>query len=149
MDSISRADNEIFDDYINYLMNIQDELLSDVIKSSQSKTYNIIFYISVVFFTLGFFYYFRSLILLTRGKICKTYSEKKTLEKKFTRELNKILKQIVKYTIIISFLLLSDPITCFIVQNSLNISNYINLSIYFKFIGLLLFIIYITYTNDF
>ena len=149
LDSISRADNEIFDDYINYLMNIQDELLSDVIKSSQSKTYNIIFYISVVFFTLGFFYYFRSLILLIRGKILKAYYKKKTFEKKFTRELNKILKKIVRYTIIISFLLLSDPIKCFIVHNSLNISNYINLSIYFKFIGLRLFIIYITYTNDF
>lgn len=79
----------------------------------------------------------------------KAYSKKEALEKKFTLELNKILKKIVRYIIIISLLLLSEPITCFIAHNSLNISKYINYSIFFKFIGLLLFIICITYTNGF
>ena len=160
MDSISQTEDKIFDEYVNYIMSIQKELLNDVIKSSHSKTYYIIFYMSYIFFIVGFFYCFRKLVLIIRNKILKINSKRDVIEKQIALEKeedekendnsinNIILTKLVRYIIFIFILLLADPIVCLIFHNSLNISNYINYSIYFKFFGLLFLIIAIAYSNN-
>ena len=158
MDTIIQTEDKIFNEYRDYLMNVQDELLTDVIKSSHSQTYYTIFYISAFLFIFGFVYHFRNLILLTRNKILKIYTKNSTIEKEIVPNPkedikengteNIILSKLVRYIIIIFILLLSEPIACFVFHNSLNISNFINFAVFFKFIGLLCFISMVTVLNN-
>ena len=157
INSIIQAENKMFDEYREYLMDIQNDLLSDVIKSSHSNTFSIIFYTSATIFVFGFLYHFRKLILLTRNKVLKIYSKNLSIEKqtdinsKENQNENEgiIVNKLVRYIIIIFILLLSKPIACFIFRNSLNISNYINYAVFFKFVGLLFIITVITFMNNF
>ena len=155
-DSVIKIEDKIFDEYIDYLMNIQKELFSDIIKISHSKIYNIIFYISAFLFIGGFFYNFRNLILLTKNKMLKINLNNSTIEKqinsneiiKDNQNENNILSKLDRYIIIIFILLISEPILCLIFHKSLDISKYINFSVFAKFIGFLLIIIIIAFINN-
>ena len=81
LNSINQIEFEIFDEYRDYIMNIQKELFSDVIKASHNKMYNIIFYISAFIFIGRFIYYFRKLIILTKNKIAKINLKNLSIEK--------------------------------------------------------------------
>ena len=155
LNSINQTEDKIFDEFRDYLMDIQKELFFDVIKSSHSIIYNIIFYISGFLFIGGFIYYFRRLIILTRNKISKFNFKNATMEKNIVLNRKKnnnqrestILNKLEKYIIIIFILLISDPILCLIFHKSSNISKPINFSVFFKFTVLLLIIVFI-FIND-
>ena len=142
IDSIYQAEDKIFDEYSKYTMKIQNELTNDVIKSGQTKLYYAIFYISLLFFIIVFFYFIRRVTLITKRKVLKEMKSNKIPE-----EEKILLKKMVRYIIIIIPILASESIICFIFHNSLNISEYINLSVFVKFFTLLFYIIFITYKN--
>ena len=155
LNSINQTEDKIFDEYRDYIMNVQKELFSDAIKASHNKMYNIIFYISSFLFIGGFIYYFRKLIILTKNKISKINLKYLKTEKQIdsnTKPKNNQyesinLNELVKYVIIIFILLISDSIICLIFHRSLNISTFINFAIFFKYIGLLLIMV-ITCINN-
>ena len=62
--SIIYIEDKIFYEYRDYIMNCKKELFYDVIKSSHSKIYNIIFYITAFLFIVGFIDYYKQLITL-------------------------------------------------------------------------------------
>ena len=64
-DSIFEANKTFYDEYMNYLINIQNEIFSDVAKSGHNTKYYLIFYLVLTFFVIGFLYYVRKLILIT------------------------------------------------------------------------------------
>ena len=61
---------------------------------------------------------------------------------------NILSKKLVRYFIIIFIILISDSIICFLFSKTLNISNYINFSVFFKYISLLLIMLIVTYWNN-
>ena len=154
IDSINQTDDKIFDEYTEYIMTIQKELLSEVIQSSHNTTYKIIFYASAILFILGFFYHFKNLLLLTKKKILKISTKNTTIEnqidsiQKESKYKNVFEDKLTGYMIIIFILLLSEPIVCLIFHNSSNISKFINFSIFFKFIGKLFFTIVVSFIQN-
>ena len=141
LDSIYQAEAKFYNDYMNYLIDIQNELLSDVVKSGQNSTYYLIFYLVLISFILLLLYFIRKLIVLTREKVFKEM--KKEGDKR-----NPFLSKLVSYTYIIIIILLIEPLMCLIYNNSTNISHYIRLSIFIKFFSLLFLVIGITYFNS-
>ena len=135
--SIYQAEDKFYDDYMKYLIDIQQELFNDEVKSGQNKFFFFTFYLVLTLFILVLLYYIRKLILLTKEKV---YKEMKN---------NSILKKIVSYIYIIIIILLIEPIFCLIYNNSLNISYYIRISIFIKFFSLLFLVIIISYLNKF
>ena len=93
-DSIYQADRILYREYMNYLIGIQNELFDDVIKSSHNKFYYFILLSIFILFILGFLYYVRRLILITREKVFKDM-------KKIGEIKNPFLSKIVTYTYII------------------------------------------------
>ena len=151
IDSILNTEDKIFDEYIKYLTQVQDDIFNDVIRSGQNATYYILFYLAIIFFVLGLIYHFRNLILLIRNKVLKTLKKieiKNDLDENEKNDENILLKKLVKYFIIIFIILISDSIICLLFNKSLNISNYINFSVFFKYISLLLIMIAITFWNN-
>jgi len=140
-DSIYQADRIFYKEYMNYLIGIQNELFDDVIKSSHNKLYYLILYSVLILFILGFLYFVRKLILITREKVFKEIQ--KTGENR-----NPFLPKIVTYTYAIVAILLIEPLVTLIFNNSLNISDYIRTSIFLKFFFILFLVIYATYMND-
>ena len=131
MDSIYKADNKFYEEYKNYLMNIQKELNIDVVKSGQTKIYYCIFYIVLISFICGFFYYFREIILITKEKVLKEVE--KGINNKNTHP-----RRLLRYFYILIILLILEPIMCLIFNNSKNISHIINISIFIKYFSLLI-----------
>ena len=154
IDSIYQTEDKLFDEYIKYIMSIQDELMSDVIKSGQTKMYYFLFYLALIFFILGFLYYLGKTILITRNKFFKELNKNgiNDIENVREKEINvneKIfLKKLVRYIIILIPILISEPIICLIYSKTINISNYIIFSIFFKYISLLIIIIIISFINN-
>jgi hypothetical protein len=140
-DSIYQADRILYREYMNYLIGIQNELFDDVIKSSHNKLYYFILLSIFILFILGFLYYVRRLILITREKVFKDM-------KKIGEIKNPFLSKIVTYTYIIVAILLIEPFISLIYNNSLRISHYIKISIFLKFIFILLMVFYATYINN-
>ena len=140
-DSIYQADRILYREYMNYLIGIQNELFDDVIKSSHNKFYYFILLSIFILFILGFLYYVRRLILITREKVFKDM-------KKIGEIKNPFLSKIVTYTYIIVAILLIEPFISLIYNNSLRISDYIKISIFLKFIFILLMVFYATYINN-
>ena len=134
LNSIYTADESFYEEYKDYLMNIQNELLQDVVKSGQNLLYFTTFYIILALFIFGLLYHLRRLIIITREKIFKEI--KRNEEKN-----NPFLTKLGKYAYIIELILLIEPIICIIYNNSLNISYYISLSVWFKFFALFFLII--------
>jgi hypothetical protein len=139
-DSIYQAETIFYKEYMNYLIGIQDELFDDVVQSSHNKFYYLILYSVLILFILGFLYFVRKLILMTREKVFKEIE--KTRESK-----NRFLPRIVSYTYVIVAILLIEPFVTLIFNNSLNISDYIRTSIFLKFIFILFLVIYVTFMN--
>ena len=140
-DSIYQADKIFYKEYMNYLIGIQNELFDDVVKSSHNKLYYFILLSVFILFILGFLYFVRKLILLTREKVFKDI-------KKIGESKNPFLSKIVTYTYIIVAILLIEPLMSIIYNNSLRISDYIKISIFLKFIFILLLVFYAIYTNN-
>ena len=140
-DSIYEADKKLYDEYMNYLIKIQDELFSDVIKSGHNTKYYLILYLTLAFFIIGFLYFIRKLILLTREKVFKEM-------KKEGENRNPFLSKIVTYTYIIVGILLIEPLMSLIYNNSINISYYIRISIFIKFFLVLFLVIIVTFLNN-
>ena len=126
---------------MNYLIGIQNELFDDVVKSSHNKIYYLILYSVLILFIIGFLYFVRKLILITREKVFKEME-------KVGESTNPFLPKIVTYTYAIVAILLIEPLVILIFNNSLNISDYIRSSIFLKFIFILFLVIYATYMND-
>ena len=120
---------------------IQNELFDDVVKSSHNKLYYLILYSVLILFIIGFLYFIRKLILITREKVFKEME-------KVGENTNPFLPKIVTYTYAIVAILLIEPLVILIFNNSLNISDYIRSSILMKFIFILFLVIYATYMND-
>jgi len=139
-DSIYQAEQIFYNEYMNYLIDIQNELLDDVVKSSHNKLYYFIFFTTFILFILGFLYFVRKLILITREKVFKDM-------KKLGENKNPFLSKIVTYTYVIVAILLIEPLMSLIYNNSLRISYYIRISIFLKFIFFLFLVILVTYTN--
>ena len=156
INTIYQTDDQIFADYIKYIMNIQNDLFNDVIISSHNRIYYIIFYSSFIFFIVALLYHFTSAILLIRNKIYSKLNNTKKNEmivdlnqSEFkSEEENTFLKKLVKYFIIIFIILISESIACLIFNDVENISGYINYSIFIKFFGLLFITIIITFSNN-
>ena len=140
-ESIYQAEPKFYDEYMNYLNGIQDDLLNDVVKSGHNILYYLILFSIFIFFTIVFLYFVRVLILLTREKILKEM--RKTGESK-----NPFLSKIIPYTYVLVAILSIEPFMCLIYNNSLRISHYIRISIFLKFIFILLLVITATYTNN-
>ena len=138
--SIYQAEKTFYNEYMDYLIKIQDELLDDVVKSSHNKIYYLILYSVGIFFILAYFYFVRKLILLTREKVFKEM-------KKLQERVNPFLPKIVSYTYVLVVILLIEPLMTLIFNNSLNISDYIRISIFLKFFFVLILVIYATYIN--
>ena len=141
LDSIYHAEEKFYNDYMNYLIDIQNELLNDVVKSGQNNTYYLIFYLVLISFIILFLYFIRKLIVLTREKVF-------TEMKKEGDNKNPFLPKIVTYTYIIVFILLIEPLMCLFYNNSTNISYYIRLSIFFKFFSLFFLVICVIYFKN-
>ena len=141
LNSIYQAEEKLYDDYMKYLIDIQNELLSDVVKFGQNIIYFLTFYLILFSIIFGFFYFVRKLILLTREKVYKKIKKKEN-------NLNPFLSKLVHYTYILIYILLIDPIICIIKNNTLNISYYINLSIWIKFFSILILVICISFLNN-
>lgn len=141
LDSVYKADEKFYDEYMNYLIDIQQNLNSDVIKSGQDFIYYLIYIISLILFFIGFIYCIRKLILATREKVLKEL-------KKNEEEKSPLLKKLVKYVYILIPILLLDPIMCLIYINSKEITPIINLSIFIKYIGILVLAILIYFINN-
>ena len=140
LDSIYQAEEKLYDDYMKYLIDIQNELLRDVVKSGQNEIYFFIFYSVLIFFIIGILYFIRKLILLTREKVFKEM--KKEPDKK-----NPFLTKLVTYTYIIVIILLIEPFICIFYNDSTNITFYIRLSVWIKFFSLLFLVIVVSYLN--
>ena len=140
IDSIYNEDDKIYQQYIDYLINIQTELNKDIIKVSQTKIYYFIYFISLISFILGFLYFSRKIILISREKVLKEI-KKENNNKDF-------LKKITRYIYLLIIILIIEPIMCLIYSNSKNISQYINISIFAKFISLLIFVLIISFINN-
>ena len=134
LDDIYKADESFYDEYREYLIDIQNELLKDVVKSGQNTLYFIVFYSVLTLFVILLLYYLRRFIKITRDKAFKEM--KRTDVSK-----NPFLTKLVKYTYILVLILLIEPIICMLYNNSLNISFYINLSVWIKFFSIFFFII--------
>ena len=65
-DSIDSADEKFYNDYMNYLIDIQIQINRDVIKSNQNFIYFLVFYIVLIIFMISFFYCVRKLIFITK-----------------------------------------------------------------------------------
>ena len=141
LDSIYQTEEKVYDDYMNYLIDIQNELLSDVVKSGQNGTYYLIFYLVLISFILLFLYFIRKLIVLTREKVFKEM-------KKEGDNKNPFLTKLVSYTYIIIIILLIEPLMCLFYNNSTNITYYIRLSIFIKFFSFLFLVIGVSYFNS-
>ena len=139
-DSIYQAEPIFYKEYMDYLIGIQDELFDDVVKSSHNQLYYLILYSVLILFILGFFYFVRKLILLTREKVFKEI-------KKIRDGRNQFLPKIVTYTYVIVAILLIEPLVALIYNNSINISDYIRISIFLKFFFVLFLVIYAKYMN--
>jgi hypothetical protein len=126
IDSIYKAGDKIFDEYSKYIMKIQDELTSDVIKSGQTKLYYFLFYVSLIFFILGLSFFIRRIKVLTENKVTKIIKKNEILKKKESS------KKMVIYIIILIPILVSESIICLIFHKSKNISEYINIFSYFR-----------------
>ena len=140
LDAIYKLDENFYNEYVEYLMDIQSELLSDVIKSGQTRTYFIIFYSVCVLFIFGFLYHLRRVIVITKEKVFKEM--KKSVDNK-----NPFLSKLVTYTYFIEIILLIEPFMCIIYNNALNISYYINLSVWIKFFSILCLVILVMFIN--
>ena len=140
-DSIYQAEPKFYDEYMNYLNGIQDELLNDIVKSGHSILYYLILFFVFILFIIVFLYFVRVLLLLTRAKILKEM--KKNGENK-----NPFLSKIIAYTYVLVAILTIEPFMCLIYNNSLRISYYIRISTYLKFIFILLLVIIATITNN-
>ncbi len=141
MDSIYKTDEKTYDEYMKYIMDIQKELFKDVILSSQNTIYFVVFCTALVLFILGLLYFIRQLIVLTKNQVLKEI-------KKFDSNKNPFLSKIVRYTYILFLILLIEPIIYILYNDSKNISHYINISVFAKFIALLLFVIFIAIFNN-
>ena len=137
--SIYQVDNIFYDNYMKYLIDIQNKLLNDLVKSGKNKIYYLIFYSILIMLIIGFIYYIRKIIVLTRVKIIK--EKRKGIKKNF------FLNKLISYIYILIIILLIDPLICIIYNNSSNISYYINISILIKFLSLLFLVISVTYLN--
>ena len=134
LDTIYKVDKSFYDEYRKYLMDIQTELLKDVIKSGQNILYFSVFYSVLALFIFGLLYYLRRLIIITREKISKEMKRVNIFK-------NPILTKLGNFTYILAFILLIEPIVCLIYNNSINISYYINLSVWIKFFSIFILII--------
>ena len=139
-DSIYQAEQKLYDEYMNYLITIQDELFSDVVKSGQNELYYLVIYIILIFLIIAFLYFVRQLIFLTKEKVFSDM--KKSGENK-----NPFLTKIVTYTYILVIILLIEPIICLIYNNSINISYYIRISKFLKFFFVLLLFLIVVHVN--
>ena len=140
LDSIYKAEDSFYDEYIKYLRDIQTELLQDVVKSGQNTLYFNVFYSVLALFLFGLLYYLRRFIVITRKKIFK---EMKKIDIK-----NPFMTQFGSYTYIIALILLIEPIVCLIYNNSVNISHYINLSVWIKFFSIFILVLTIMLVYD-
>ena len=128
LNSIYIANDSFYDEYKEYLMEIQSELLQDVVKSGQNIVYFGIFFFFLALLVFGLFYNSRRLIIIIKKKIFKEM-------KKNNKKNNPFLNVLGKYIyVLLELILLIEPIVCVVYSNnSLNISYYINLSIWLKF----------------
>lgn len=140
-DSIYQAEQIIYNNYMNYLIDIQNELLEDVVNSSHTRLYYFILFSVFILFILGFVYFVRKLILITREKVFKEME-------KIEERRSPFLPKIVTYTYVIVAILLIEPLMILIFNNSLHISDYIKTSIFLKFLFILFLVIYAKYMND-
>ena len=153
-DSINKAPDNIFDEYRDYIMEIQDNLLNEVIKSSQSTAYYLIFYFSLISFISAFLYQIRKVVLITKNIIIKELTNEETNSQiSLSQEENKnekiLISKLVKYILIIVIISLLDPIICLIFHNTNNISPYINASAFLKYISYLILVIVVAYIYNF
>jgi len=140
-DSIYQAEPKFYDEYMNYLTGIQDDLFNDVVKSGHNFLYYLILHSIFIIFIIILLYFVRALILLTREKILKDM--KKTGESK-----NPFLSKLIPYTYVLIGILLIEPFMCLIYNNSLRISHYIRISVFLKFIFILVLVFYVTYSHN-
>ena len=140
LDSIYNADENYYEEYMKYIIDIQKELFLDVVISGQNRVYYLVFYTVFILFILGILYFIRKLIILTRNKVLKE------IQKIYDYK-NPFLTKLVKYIYIFLLILFIEPITCIIYKDSINISYYIKISVFIKFTLLLFFVIIITFLN--
>ena len=140
-DTIDLVDEKFYDDYMDYLIDIQIQINRDVIKSSQNYIYYLIYYIALIIFIISFFYCIRKLVLITREKIFKELNKNQ-------KNKNPILNKIVRLIIILLFIILVGPLFCLIFHNTKNISKIINISIFIKYFGFLILLFFVFLLNN-
>ena len=141
LDDIYKADESFYDEYRKYLLDIQNELLKDVVKSGQNTLYFVIFYSVLILFIFLLLYNLIRLIKITKVKAFKEM-------KRTDISKNSFLSKLVKYVCILILILLIEPIICMLYNNSLNISFYINLSVWIKFFSIFILIIALMLSYD-
>lgn len=141
MDSIYKATDKFYDEYMKYLIDIQQNINNDIIISGQNFIYYLVYTMSLSLILFGFFYCIKRLIFSTREKVL--IETEKNKEEKIP-----FLNKLVRYVYILIPIILAEPIMCLLFNNSKEISPIINLSIFIKYIGLLVFTIIIYLINN-
>lgn len=137
VNSIYQLEDNFYNNYMKFLIQIQNELLNDVVKYGPNIIYYLIYYLVLILFIMSFIYFIRKFILLIKEKTFKENSNVLN-NRSFINKLNLNI-----YILII--ILLIDPLICLIYNKSCNISYYINIGIWLKYFSLLIWVINVTY----
>ena len=139
--SIYKANDEFYEKYMNYLINIQTDLNKKIKQLGKSIKYYLILYSAILFFIIMFYYALKNMIILTKAKISKLIMKQSKGEKAI------ILEESLLYIYILLPILFIDIIILLLCMNSKFISNIINISVFIKLLFLLLFLSIIYYLN--
>ena len=132
--SIYEMDDEFYENYMDYLLKIQEEILNDVIDSGKSFTYLFIFYLIFICFLIALFYSVKKITDLTKKKLVNYHINPS------------INSNINKYIYILTGILIIDVIMCLLFNYSSDIGRILNIGIFVKYIALLIFMIYIYFS---
>ena len=126
---IYEIDEKFYEDYMDYLLKIQNEIFGDVIDSGKSLSFTIIFYLIFICLLVALYYNVKKIIMLTKKKLDKY------------QPLNYNNININKCIFILVGILLIDVIMCVIFNKSSNISSILDVGIFLKYVALLIFMI--------
>ena len=138
--SIYEADDEFYEKYMEFLIDLQTNLNNDVKKLGQSTIYYLVFNCIILFFCSIFFYTIKNIISLTKKKCFKIFLIQNLSEKI-------ILKDTFKYILMILPILFIDDLMLVIFMNSSYISEVINISVFIKIFFILFFLFIIYFIN--
>ena len=140
-DSIYKATDEFYEEYMKYLINIQTDLNEDLKKYGQNTKYYLILFSILLFLIIKFYYTLKEFYLISKKKFDKLLENENKTQKKI------IIKNTLIYMYILLPILFIDVLMLLININSLTISEIINISVFVKLIFILLFLFIIYYLN--